>query len=167
MESHEIVKQCLTQRSPKELAQELGVSVSLVYKWSQPTHAQHSGAINPLDRARQLDDVSGTQAVTRWMASKAGGFFLANPEVQDEAHRDYVTCMNQLVQEFADMLATVTQSAVDERISRLEATEIRQRWDQLKADTESFVSACERGDYGAVGLQSIHHRPEALKRLEA
>ncbi|KAF0096393.1 MAG: hypothetical protein E1N59_360 [Puniceicoccaceae bacterium 5H] len=165
MESHEVVKSCLAEMSPKELARELGVSVSLVYKWSQPTHDQHSGALNPLDRANQLDAVSKDHAVARWMAEKADGFFLPNPPVEEEARPDYVTCMNQLVREFASLLSTVTQAAGDERISRIEAESIRQRWDELKADTEGFVAACERGDYASISQQALDRC--GLKRVGA
>lgn len=164
MESHEVVKHCLSRSSPAELAEKIGVSVSLIYKWSQPTDGLNSGAINPLDRARQLDEATGDHLVARWMAEKAGGFYLPNPEVHPEADRDYVTYMNQLVQTFADMLTAVTQSALDSRITRMEANDIRTRWERLKADTEAFVTACEQGRFGAQGLQAIQNHPLFSRR---
>ena len=50
MESHEVLKDAFEQTSPKAVAAELGVSLSLVYKWAQEQSASGSGSRNPLDR---------------------------------------------------------------------------------------------------------------------
>ena len=56
MESHEVLKEAFDSptTSPKEIAAELGVSLSLVYKWAQPPEGQGSGSRNPLDRVDEL-----------------------------------------------------------------------------------------------------------------
>ena len=57
---------------------------------------------------------------------------------------------NAVGQEFADMLATIASSAGDNRITPEEAKKIRARWEELKSVTESFVRACESGNFGEV-----------------
>ena len=54
MESHEVIKKACEKTSPKEVAAELGVSLSLVYKWAQPNTELGSGSRNPLDRVLEL-----------------------------------------------------------------------------------------------------------------
>jgi hypothetical protein len=76
MESHEVLKEAFDSptASPKEIASELGVSLSLVYKWAQPPEGQGSGSRNPLDRVDELVKATGSTAllsnaspITCWM----------------------------------------------------------------------------------------------------
>ncbi len=55
-----------------------------------------------------------------------------------------------IVEEFADMLTTIATSASDNKITPEEARKIRARWEELKSVTESFVRACESGNFGEV-----------------
>ena len=56
---------------------------------------------------------------------------------------------NDILQEFADMLATIARASADNAISEDEAKTIRRRWEELKSVTESFVKAAESGAFGA------------------
>lgn len=56
---------------------------------------------------------------------------------------------NDIVQDFADMLATIAISSADSVITREEAKNIRRRWENLKTVTEGFVHAAESGNFGA------------------
>jgi hypothetical protein len=55
---------------------------------------------------------------------------------------------NDIVQDFADMLATIAKSSADNVISKEEAKTIRRRWEDLKSVTEGFVTAAESGNFG-------------------
>ena len=45
----------LTKKAPKQVAADLGLSLSMVYKWAEPpNHASGSGTGNPLDRIEAL-----------------------------------------------------------------------------------------------------------------
>ena len=54
---------------------------------------------------------------------------------------------NEIVQEFADLLAVIATAAGDNRITKNEAISIRARWEELKAVTEGFVRCCEDGNF--------------------
>jgi len=54
---------------------------------------------------------------------------------------------NQVVQDFADLLAAIAAAAADHEITAPEAPVIRQRWEQLKSVTETFVLTCENGTF--------------------
>src|SRR5271156_3554015 len=49
MESHELLRQVFQKASPKQAAAEMGLSLSMIYKWAEPPDST-SGATNPLDR---------------------------------------------------------------------------------------------------------------------
>jgi hypothetical protein len=68
-----------------------------------------------------------------------------------------VPATNQIVQEFADLLAVIATTAADNQITPTEAKQIRARWEELKTVTESFVACCEEGNFGAI-------KKEAAKR---
>jgi hypothetical protein len=55
--------------------------------------------------------------------------------------------MNSVVQDFADLLAVMADSAHDNRVTPEEAKAIRARWEELKTVAEGFVRACEEGDF--------------------
>ena len=65
MESHEVLKKAFdsASTSPKEIAAELGVSLSLVYKWAQPNSELGSGSRNPLDRVEALLELTREPAI--------------------------------------------------------------------------------------------------------
>ena len=74
MESHEVLKQAFesSQTSPKQIASEMGVSLSLVYKWAQPNTESGSGSRNPLDRVSELMELTREPAIAEWLCDQAG-----------------------------------------------------------------------------------------------
>ncbi|MGF1451638.1 MAG: phage regulatory CII family protein [Opitutales bacterium] len=149
MDSHEIVRACFAYKSPKEIAAEIGISSSLLYKWAEPTGDFGSGSPNPLDRAAQLNDACPDHAVIKWLCHRCGGFFLENPEAGRKRY-ELSPATNELIQQFATLISEVAEAGIDERITDDEAASIRQRWETLKGFCEGFVSACERGDFDAL-----------------
>lgn len=149
MESHEILRDAFEKTSPKEIASELGISLSLVYKWSQPPEeeGQGSGSKNPLDRTTELIRLTRDSRIIQWLCQQSGGFFVRNPKVANEGHRDVGPATNAIIQQFADLLESITTAASDRAISQEEAERIRLRWDDLKTTTEGFVRACEQGNF--------------------
>lgn len=147
MESHELLRQIYESASPKEIAAQLGLSLSLIYKWAEPASETGSGAANPLDRIRALLAATKDPRIVQWICEGADGFFIRNPKVT-WPHSDYlIPATNLVVQEFADLLAVIATAANDNQISPREATSIRARWEELKRATEGFVSCCEHGNF--------------------
>jgi len=70
-----------------------------------------------------------------------------NPRTTN-AHPDYLMpATNEIVQEFADLLAVIATAAADNQITKVEAKNIRARWEELKSVTETFVACCEAGNF--------------------
>lgn len=149
MESHELLREVFQKTSPKHAAGELGLSLSMVYKWAEPP-VDSSGAANPLDRVTQLVRCSGDERIVQWICQQAGGFFIKNPKGNQPHPAFLVPAMNTVVQEFADLLAVVARSAEDSQITEKEAQSIRARWEKLKSVTEEFVQCCEAGNFRAL-----------------
>jgi hypothetical protein len=148
MQSHELLKEVLQKISAKQVSSELGLSLSLIYKWAEPA-AEGSGAANPLDRIEQLLKLSGDRRLAQWVCERAGGFFIANPKTNPQAVH-LIPATNMIVEEFADMLAVIARAATDNTITKKEANDIRGRWEDLKSVTEGFVRCCEAGNFGPV-----------------
>ncbi len=149
MESHEILRDAFEKTSPKEIASGLGISLSLVYKWSQPLEeeGQGSGSRNPLDRTTELIRLTRDVRIIQWLCQQSGGFYVRNPKNPDERLRDVGPATNAIIQQFADLLESITTAASDRAINAGEAEGIRSRWDDLKTTTEGFVRACEQGNF--------------------
>lgn len=150
MQSHELLKEVLKKTSAKQIAAEMGLSLSLIYKWAEPPdEGAGSGANNPLDRIEQLVRTTGDTRIAQWVCELASGFFITNPKVKPDA-KQLIPSTNHIVQEFADMLGVIAVAASDSAITREEARTIRAKWEDLKSVTEGFVHHCELGDFGAL-----------------
>lgn len=148
MQSHELLREVFDKCSPKHIAAELGLSLSLIYKWAEPPQAGAAPGSNPLDRVVSLVRCSNDLRIVQWICQSAGGFFVKNPKTT-HAHADYlIPATNEIVQEFADLLAVIATAAADNAITAPEAKTIRARWEELKSVTETFVTCCENGNFG-------------------
>jgi len=147
MHSHELLREVLKTSSAKQVAADLGLSLSMIYKWAEPDEGNGSGAANPLDRIEALLKSTNDPRIVHWLCQRAGGFFIRNPKTTN-GHPDYlIPATNEIVQEFADLLAVIATAAADNHISRAESKAIRARWEELKSVTETFVACCEQGNF--------------------
>lgn len=147
MQSHELLKEMFKQAGAKQIATEMALSLSLIYKWTEaPEEHDGHGSNNPLDRIEQLLRITGDKRIAQWVCERAGGFFIENPEALPHAHT-LMPATNSIIQEFADMLQVIAGAAVDQAVSPSEAKIIRARWEELKSVTEGFVHAAELGKF--------------------
>jgi hypothetical protein len=149
MKSYELLCEAFQTHNPKQVAEEMGVSVSMVYKWAEPPE-QGSGATNPLDRIASLMNAINDTRIVEWICAQADGFFIKNPKIARLRSYAVIPATNQVVQEFAEMLSVIASAAVDNNITSTEADRIRSRWEDLKSVTEGFVRGCEEGNFGAI-----------------
>ncbi len=147
MESHEIIKDAVDKTGPKEVAAELGLSLSLIYKWAQAAEEDGSGSRNPLDRVLQLVEITDDHSLIQWLCVRTGGYYVHNHSTESEEGYEVVPATNEIVQQFADLLQVITQAAFDQSISEDESERIRKVWEDLKRYTEGFVRCCEDGDF--------------------
>ncbi len=150
MESHEVLREVLDQCNAKQVAADMGLSLSLIYKWAEPAELHGSGTANPLDRIEALVRCSKDVRIVQWICERAGGFFIKNPRSQWPHPHFLIPATNQIVQEFADLLAVIATAAADNTITKQEAKSIRARWEELKSVTEGFVRCCEEGNFSAL-----------------
>jgi hypothetical protein len=146
MESHEVMRAVLKSTSAKQIAAEMGVSLSLVYKWAEPP-ADGAGQGSPLDRVGQLARISKDGSVAQWVCEQSNGFFIPNQPPSDASGKPLIPATTDIVQEFADMLAYIAQASADSVITKDESKTIRRRWEELKSVTEGFVRAAEVGHF--------------------
>lgn len=159
MHSHEVMREVLKKTSAKQIAADMGLSLSLIYKWAEPAEDDSgSGASSPLDRVGQLIRITHDARIAQWVCEQADGFFIRNPH-NLPALQPLIPMTNDIVQEFADMLATIAISSGDNVITKDEAKSIRRRWEELKNVTEGFVKAAETGNFGALAAADAAKAP--------
>ncbi len=147
MKSHEIIKESCKKRGIKKIAADVGVSTSLPYKWSQPPEASGSGSKNPLDRMINLMQAANDPQMINWICEQAGGYFVRNPNDQEEKNYDVMPATNEIVSQFSALLSEISEAAQDNAIANNESKRIRKVWNALKSFTEGFVKCCEEGDF--------------------
>lgn len=146
MESHEVLREAFEKTSPKAVAAELGLSLSLIYKWAERQAEDGSGSRNPLDRLLKVVEVTGDAGIVEWLCQRCGGYFVANPA---GIRSDYkvLPATHEIIRQFSVLLQEISMAAADDQITADEAEEIRGRWDKLKSFTEGFVACCEKGNF--------------------
>jgi transcriptional regulator with XRE-family HTH domain len=150
MQSHELLREVFQKCSAKQVAAELGLSLSMIYKWAEPDDGTGSGTVNPLDRIEALLRCTNDRRLVQWICQRGGGFFILNPK-NNQPHPSFlIPATNEIVQEFADLLAVIATAAADNHITPKEAAIIRERWEELKSVTEGFVACCEEGNFRAL-----------------
>ena len=153
MKSHEVLKQVVEGAGTKQVASDLKVSTSLVYKWcadpGDPDDIDASGARNPLDRIMHLCESTADRRPVEWLCQQVGGYFVASPESEPEhPNVEYLNHTQALLGEFSNLLHVISESIANEgRIDNDEAARIRRQWQTLQSHGEAFVRACERGFY--------------------
>lgn len=162
MQSHELLHEVFQNCSPKQIAADLNLSLSLIYKWAEPSEETGSGTTNPLDRIEALVRCTNDPRLVQWICERAGGFFIKNPKAHWPHPHFLIPATNRIVQEFADLLSVIATAAGDNHISKTEAKSIRARWEDLKSVTEGFVHCCEEGNF-----TPLRENRENLDRLSA
>ena len=148
MESHQVIRAALEKVHVKEVADKMGLSLSLVYKWGERQDSDaKSGSANPLDRVKELYENTQDDHIVQWLCNKADGYFVKNPPTSKRPGREVMPATQQIVQQFADLLSAISHAASDNCISKAEAKHIRHEWDELKRLTERFVNWCEQEDF--------------------
>ena len=152
MKSHEVLKQVIEAVGTKQVASDLKVSTSLVYKWcAEPVDEEGdrdpSGARNPLDRVIHLCASTGDRKPIEWLCTHAGGYFVESPAVDlTDVPVDCIQHTQSLLGRFSELLQVISESLAHEgRIDEAEARHIRRQWHQLQSQGEAFVRACEHG----------------------
>jgi len=131
------------------------VSLSLLYKWAEEPQADGgSGATNPLDRTAQLIRLTGEPDILHWLCQQGGGYFIHEPKGAAQAEA-LTPAVNALVKHFAHLLGDIAHSSGDNRVTAEESERLRSAWDDLRTRTESFIRACEKGDYDVARKSAI------------
>jgi hypothetical protein len=154
MESHDVLKRALRKTTPKAVAAELGVSLSLVYKWAEKPSDYSSGSRNPLDRLLQIIDLSGDNGIVEWLCQRQAGHFVKDPDVSGHQIDHVLPATQEIIGHFSSLLNHISVAATDHSVNKEEASEIRQCWDKLKSYAEGFVRCCENGDFKSMSRVS-------------
>ncbi len=125
MESHEVLRHAFQKTSPKAVASELGISLSLVYKWAEKQSDDGSGSRNPLDRLMKVIELSGDPGIIEWLCQQNGGYFVPNPDGR-HVKKGILPATHEIIGQFSDLLSRISDAAVDHSISPKEAKDIRE-----------------------------------------
>ena len=153
MESYEVLKKAVSGVGVKSVASDMKLSSAMVYRWCEPSDSPDaSGAKNPLDRVATLCDLTGDRGPIKWLCRQVDGFFVRNTEADEDFSGSVFEATQKMLKEFSDVLQSVTSGMRDDgKIDANEAEQLRNEWEELKSIAESFIVACERGEYRQKG----------------
>jgi len=151
-DTHRILKQAVDRAGPKRVSRALDVSLSLVYKWTQPPRTKKnpsaSGARNPLDKLVTIFHLSEDIELIQFLCRIARGYYTSNPALEGKVGHSFVTATVSALNDFADLMHLAEKSLTDDgEIDESEAKKLRKNWDRLKGRLEHFIVGCEEGAY--------------------
>lgn len=149
MASHELLHEVCKKPGSKNVAQAVGLSLSLIHQWSR-ARGDRSEAMNPLDRVEALIQFTGDVRLAQWVCERADGYFVKNPAVMSaprtgKAEPSLLLATAKLVGSIAEFEVKLSATELHGCISAADGRELRSAWEKLKSVGESFVQACERG----------------------
>ncbi len=155
-DTHVILKQAVDRAGPKRVSRALDVSLSLVYKWTQPPRTRKnpnaSGARNPLDKLVTVFHLSQDLELIHFLCRVARGYYTTNPQLQSREGASFVSTTVNALNDFADLMHHAEKSLADDgEIDNDEAKKLRRMWDRLKGRLEHFIVACEEGRFNSGG----------------
>ena len=114
MKSHEMLKVVIEEVGAKQVAYDLKVSSSLVYKWCAepvgPNDPDRSGARNPLDRVLPLCDSTKDRRPIEWLCREVGGYYVESPDVDVEMiDSECIRHTQSLLSEFSQLLQVIPE----------------------------------------------------------
>jgi hypothetical protein len=151
MDTNELLRLLCKKLGTKQIADALGISVSLVQKWSGQGDSH---------RTNPLEDFIEFAVAVKWdaelmhsLCAEAGGYFVHNPEVTNGKPLPLDKAHYKVLHDLAQTLALITREAEHDSICK-DAAKIRRNWDGLKSLVEGFVVGCEKGCFrtGTVAL---------------
>jgi hypothetical protein len=151
-DTHKVLKSSVDRAGPKRVARALDVSLSLVYKWTQPPRTKKnpsaSGARNPLDKLVTIFHLSQDLEMIQFLCRVARGYYTSNPEAVAADRSNFVTATVGALNDFADLMHHAEKSLSDDGIiDDEESKQLRKMWDRLKGQLERFIVACEEGHF--------------------
>ena len=157
MKSYEVLRKAIDQVGVKTIAAELNLSSALIYKWCQECAKEDadptmSGAVNPLDRIKEIYEKTKEVELIDWICRMANGYFVQNALIDDHTYDARLFKNTQkLIKQFSDTLEKISECFDnDNKITCKEAESIRKEWEELKSIGEGFVYACELGKFNKV-----------------
>ena len=153
MKSYEVLKKAIDRVGTKIVAAELNLSAALIYKWCQECSKEGddltlSGAVNPLDRIKEIYEKTNDVELINWICRMANGYFVQNKLIDEiKPAAELFKNTQSLIKGFSETLEKISECCDDNRITHKEAENIRKEWEVLKSIGEGFVYACELGKF--------------------
>lgn len=136
MNAQALLQDIYQQVGIKQLAAQLGVSTSLLYKW---LGQGDSHRMNPVDRVAQLFRVTQDRRLVDMVCRLAGGHFVAEPPVQRRraSRRPELSC--RVMRELAQLQAAVAERLPARDWSPAQTAAALELWDALRSDMEPLL----------------------------
>jgi hypothetical protein len=138
MKSDELLREVFKKYGCKRLAAELGLSESIIHKWSRPPEPGGTGAPNPLDKLADFLRATRDERLAQWVCAQAGGHFVRNRPGRKASRPQLWLAADGVLEKMAQLQEEVCASAKDGTVTKAESAELRKRWDRLQADTEDY-----------------------------
>jgi hypothetical protein len=140
MTSKDTMKIAAKDTGVKEVARCLGMSASTLY------NQMNSDDKNDLmQRFVDFSTLCGNDIAIKWACEQLGGTYV--PNLTDLGDVTPHECISESLKEFSDVIRAIGGAIEDGIITQKEAGLIRKEWDDVKSLLESFVFACEVGDF--------------------
>lgn len=144
MKSHEVLRKSFKKVGAKRVAHELGLSSTLVHKWSRPGQDGGSEELNPLDRIALMCVLTGDRAPVQWLCEQLDGFFVANPKTKRIGDVESLLAWCRAMRRLTDLQSALTEPLSGASMSRAAVERLRELWETLKSEMEWYVKLSER-----------------------
>jgi hypothetical protein len=142
MKSQDVLREVLADSNIKQVAAELGVSVSLLHKWQEG--AEHQ--VNPAERLAVLTRVTRDRRLLEWLCAEADGFFVRNVPVKVSPPADWPAASGAVLKDLGQVQMALAETLAQPESAARTAV-LRRHWQALKSHLERLVRTLEQGQF--------------------
>ena len=145
METRELLRDIIREDNAKQIAEDMGISPSLLYKWFE---SGEQARTNPLEHLIALYRATGDRRLVGLLCAKAGGFFVENPPAKPSpAGETLMQALGHVHREAAELDRVLADIEAAGIITPAEARRLRKQWERVKSKQEGLVRDAERGRF--------------------
>ena len=147
-----MLKNALKDCSRSSVAKAMGIQIGSLNNQvaGELPYWPKGSTMNFMDRVmafiESVEAQTGKLAPLEWMAEQTGCILIRNPAIRAEKSPP-LQKVAEIIRDFSAVIDEIGKAGDDQIFDRLEADNIRARWEVMKRVTEEFILACETGIY--------------------
>jgi hypothetical protein len=152
MKSHELLKSIIKPYGCKAAAALLGLSLSIIHKWTSPRADGRSAELNPLDRLLKLIQATKDLRPLHWLCEQCGGYFVKFQSLKVWRKLTLAKAVAVVLARLGNYVTLLAQAELAGKVSPELEAKLAAAWQEILTEGGSFMAALKQGAFRCAAL---------------